>query len=145
MIFTTFSDKRGLDAHRQDATPEELAEFIKATSRDARDKLPLIKFALFGSERSDKGCLRCDENVTEITGVEADYDGGVASFEEAAEIARFAGLHCIIYTSPSYTVQKPRWRLLAPLSKTWPPEDRNRLFARVAGLYGQHGIVFDPA
>jgi hypothetical protein len=145
MIFTTFSDKRGLDAHRQDATPEELAEFIKATTREARDRLPLVKLALFGEERSDKGCLRHDANVTEVTGLEADYDGGTASIEEAAEIARLAGLHCIIYSSPSYTVEKPRWRVLAPFSKGYPPEDRDRLFARLAGLYAQHDIVFDPA
>ena len=100
MIFTMFSDKRGLDAHAQDATAEELAEFIKTTRRDVRDKLPLIKFALFGKKRSDKGCLRYDENVTEITGIEADYDGGAASIEEAAEIARQVGLDCVIYSSP---------------------------------------------
>src|SRR5215469_3939515 len=145
MIFTTFSDKRGLDAYRQDATVEELAEFIKVTTRSARDKLPLIKFALFGEERTDKGCLRHDNNVTEITGIEADYDGGIALIEEAAEIARFAGLHCIIYSSPSFSAQRPRWRVLAPFSKGHPPEDRDRLFARLAGLYAQHGIVFDPA
>jgi hypothetical protein len=46
MIFTMFSDKRGLDAHAQDATAEELAEFIKTTARDGRDRLPLIKLAL---------------------------------------------------------------------------------------------------
>jgi hypothetical protein len=131
MIFTTFPDKRGLDAYRQDATPEELAEFIKTTTRDARDKLPMIKFALFGEKRSDKGCLRNDENVTEITGLEADYDGGATSIEEAAEIARQAGLSCIIYSSPSYTAHKPRWRLLTLLSKPYPPGDRDRLFARL--------------
>ena len=145
MIFTMFSDKRGLDAHAQDATAEELAEFIKTTTRDVRDKLPLIKFALFGKKRSDKGCLRYDENVTEITGIEADYDGGAASIEEAAEIVRQVGLDCVIYSSPSYTVQKPRWRVLCPLSTAYRPADRDRFMARLAGLYAQHGIVFDPA
>jgi hypothetical protein len=145
MIFTTFSDKHGLDAYRQDATVEELAEWIKITTRDTRDKLPLIKFALFGEERSDKGCLRHDNNVTEITGIEADYDGGVTSIEEAAEIAQLSGLRCIIYSSPSFSVEKPRWRVLAPFSKGYPPEDRDRLFSRLAGLYEQHGIAFDPA
>ena len=145
MIFTMFSDKRGLDAHAQDATAEELAEFIKTTTRDVRDKLPLIKFALFGKKRSDKGCLRYDENVTEITGIEADYDGGAASIEEAAEIARQVGLDCVIYSSPSYTVHKPRWRVLCPLSTAYRPADRDRFMARLAGLYAQHGIVFDPA
>lgn len=128
MISTTFSDKRGLDAYnRQDATVEELAEFIKATTREAQDKLPLVKLALFGEKRTDKGCLRHDANVTEITGLEADYDGGATSVEEAAEIARQTGLNCIIYTSPSYTVQKPRWRLLTPFSKGYPPEPRSAL------------------
>jgi hypothetical protein len=145
MIFTLFPDKLGFDAHTQDATAEELAEFIKTTTRDVRDMLPLFKFAEFGEKRSEKGCLRNDENVTEITGIEADYDDGLTSIEEAVEIARQAGLNCIIYTSPSHTAQRPRWRLLAAFSKGYPPGDRDRFFARLAGLYAQHGIVFDHA
>jgi len=145
MIFTTFSDRRAFRASSQTATPEEFAAFVKATVRNARDKLPLVKFALFGKERSARGSLRHDGNVIEITGLEADYDGGAASIEQAVEIARQAGLHCIIYSSPSYTAGKPRWRVLAPLSRAHPPADRGRLFARLAGLYAQHGIMFDPA
>ena len=54
----------------------------------------------------------------------------------AVETAEQGGLGCIIYTSPSHTPDKPRWRVLCPLSRELPPEDRYRLVARLNGLYG---------
>jgi hypothetical protein len=97
--------------------------------------LPWIKLARFGDVKSDKKSLRHDGNVTAITGVEADYDGEVISFDEAVEVAEKARLLAIVYTSPSHTDAAPRWRVLCPTSGELPPDQRRFLMARLNGLY----------
>jgi hypothetical protein len=145
VIFTLFTNRYGLDCHEQDATPGELAKFIETTGCDAREDLPLVKFACFGDVPTAMGCLRNDDNVLGITGIEADYDAGKVSLGEAVEVARDAGLHCIIYSSPSSTAARPRWRILCPLSGVYRPEDRDLFMGRLAGAYARHGVTFDPA
>jgi hypothetical protein len=135
MIFSTFPDRHGIAVYKQSATAEELADLIRVTVRQHKEQLPLIKFALFGGRRTEKRCLRHDGNVVGITGIEGDYDGGEISFARAVEIAENAGLSAIIYTSPSYTVAEPRWRVLCPLSAELPPSERDRLMGRLGGLY----------
>ena len=44
----------------------------------------------------------------------------------------------IVYTSPSYTANKPKWRILCPFSAELPPERRAAMLDRLAGLL--HGI-----
>ena len=82
-----------------------------------------------------KNSLRHDDNVLAISGIEGDYDGERVSFDDAVEIAEKADLACIIYTSPSHTVAKPRWRVLCPTSRELPPSDRAVMMARLNGLY----------
>jgi AAA domain len=134
--FTIFRDRYGKAAGAQESTLDELAAFIHSTVGKSKDELPLVKFALFGNVKTADGCLRNDSNVLSVTGVEADYDSGVMSFEEAVAIADKAGVYTLVYTSPSHTPERPRWRILAPFSEALPPEERDRLMGRLAGLYG---------
>jgi Protein of unknown function (DUF3987) len=140
-VFTIFGDKYGTTALRQQADLEELAGAIRMTTKVAKEALPLVKFGTFGNKRSTDGCLRHDANVIEVTGVEGDYDGEQVSFEQAVEIAEKANLRCLVYTSPSHTPQKPRWRLVAPFSAPLPPERRTHMMGRLNGLYGG---IFGP-
>jgi hypothetical protein len=71
-----------------------------------------------------------------ITGIEADYDGEQVSFDAAVLALREASIRAIIYTSPSHDEDAPRWRVLCPLSAEYPPSDRNRLMARLNGIFG---------
>jgi archaellum biogenesis ATPase FlaH len=96
----------------------------------------LLKLARFGDLVSDKGSLRHDENVIEITGVEADYDAEVIQPEEAIERLERAGIRAAVYTSPSNTPEAPRWRVVAPLSHPHPPGARAALVARINGVLG---------
>jgi hypothetical protein len=98
-----------------------------------------IKLATFGDVRTEKGSLRHDLNVIEVTGIEADYDGEKVQPEEAIEMLERAGIRAVVYTSPSSKPDAPRWRVLAPLSRSYPPEARSGLLARVNGALG--GIV----
>lgn len=96
----------------------------------------LIKLATFGNKRTDKNCLRHDANVLDVYGVEGDYDAGEIGVDEAVRRLERAGIRALVYTSPSHTDEKPRWRVLAPLSKAYPPADRNRFLARINGALG---------
>ncbi len=69
-------------------------------------------------------------------GIEADYDAEQMPMDEAVEIATNADLSCIIYTSPSHTEAKPRWRVLCPFTEPMDPYNRQAMLGRLNGLYG---------
>lgn len=135
---TFFDSYAALAKREQLIAIGDLAALIRKTHAPAKDRLPWLKLARFGDVKSDKGSLRHDLNVRAISGIEADYDGAEVSFDEAVEIAEKEGLQAIIYTSPSHTPEKPRWRILCPTSLEMSPEMRATLIGRVNGLY--HGI-----
>jgi Protein of unknown function (DUF3631) len=47
-----------------------------------------------------------------------------------------AGITALIYTSPSYTPEKPRWRVVCPFSQELKPAQRRIMLARVNGVLG---------
>lgn len=106
----------------------------------AKAECPLLKLARFGSRATEKGSLRSNENIEELFGVEGDYDAGEMSLEEAAERLRSARVKCALYASPSWSAEKPKWRLLAPLGAAVPGEEavaRRALYlARINGVLG---------
>jgi hypothetical protein len=132
---TFFTDYAATTKREEQITLSDLAALIKNTSALAKNRLPWLKMALFGGAVSPQGSLRHDRNLISLTGIEADYDTEVVSFEEAVDIAEKAGLLCLIYTSPSNTPDAPRWRVLCPTSSELPPTERSRLLARLNGLY----------
>ena len=134
--FTIFDDRFGLMVYPQHASLEELASTIAEVVKPAKEQLPLVKLGTFGTQPSASGCLRHDENLIAITGIEADYDGGALDFDDAVVIAEKAGLAALLYTSPSHTPTAPRWRVLCPASGPLAPGMRDRLMARLNGLYG---------
>ena len=129
---------RGAGASTLDArqhTPETLAALIATTTASAKADLPWLKLARFGSLRTEKGSLRHDANVQAVSGLEADYDGEAMPFADAVEIATKAGLQAILYTSPSNTPGKSRWRVLCPFSEALPAERRAPMMGRLNGLF----------
>jgi hypothetical protein len=132
---TFFADHAAKQKRQEFLTIEELAALARDTTAPTKDQLPWWKLARFGNAVTRHGSLRHDQNVLAISGVEADYDGERVSFSEAVEIAEKAGLKAILYTSPSHSLARPRWRVLAPTSREYPPKDRARLLGRLNGLY----------
>jgi hypothetical protein len=133
---TFFADHAAAEKRQAVVTLAELAALIRDTSAPTKAALPWVKCARFGNARSPHGgSLRHDRNVIAITGIEADYDGGKIGFDNAVETADKAGLLAVVYTSPSHQPGAPRWRVLAPTSREYPPADRARLLGRLNGLY----------
>jgi putative DNA primase/helicase len=118
-------------------TLRQLAHRIAVQAADSKTELPLLKLAIFGTQRSDKNSLRTNRNLLHITGVEVEHDSGVVSFDAALDVMRQARIRALIYTSPSYIPEfKERWRILVPLSQNHPPENREKFVARINGLFG---------
>ena len=113
---------------------QALTELITETTAAQKADLPWLKLARFGWSRTEANCLRHNANLLTITGIEADYDGGTKSFNEARETLVSAGVAAILYTSPSHTEDLPRWRILAPLASEHPKEHRDRFMDRLNGL-----------
>ncbi len=109
----------------------------------AKKSAPLIKLARFGDIKTDKGSLRHDENVIEITGIEADYDAEIVTPENGLALLEAAGIRAVITTTHSHLPEKPRWRVFAPTSKPLLPESRYNLVARLNGALG--GILADES
>jgi hypothetical protein len=104
MNVTFFPDQWGQTMTPASKTLEELRTLILETTARTKDKLPFLKLATFGDKRSPpkkngRGgkCLRNDDNVVEITGIELDYDGKVMPFENAIAIVEQARLHALLY------------------------------------------------
>ena len=117
-------------------TIEDLGELILAQTAKTKEKLPWLKLATFGDQKTKDGSLRHNANVISIDGLEADYDEEQISFGEAAAKLEAANLKALLYTSPSHQIDKPRWRILSPTSRPLLPEERTKMLARLNGLFG---------
>jgi hypothetical protein len=133
---TLFADKAAQKAYEKTLTFDQLAERIHDTHADTKDKLPLLKLGCFGGQRSNAGCLRTNENLKRITGVEGDYDDEEISLDEAKQRAAQSELFILLYTSPGCMPEHPRWRVLCPFSEDLPPDQRDRMMARLNGVFG---------
>jgi len=141
-LVTFFVDVLGLDLIAEELTLDELADRIKTTVAAAKEMLPLLKFAKFGSKRSPPSAngggnsLRWNQNVVETSAVEGDHDKGGMPVAEAVRRLDAAGIAYIVYTTPSHTVAEPHWRAICPFSKPLPPSERARMANRLNGILG---------
>ena len=135
---TFFADELARTKTSDELMLWELRDLVRTTTASEKGKLPWLKLARFGDQPSKNKCLRHDDNVRAISGVELDYDGEKMSFDEALARLRKARLAALVYTSPSHTPAKPRWRVALPASDSWSPMQRARLVARVNGVIRRH-------
>lgn len=137
VTFTRFNDLAGASKKEFRKTWAEFTGDIEnAHQYENKAACPLIKLATFGEQRTANNSLRHDANVLTVSGLEGDYDDGVVTIDEAAEKLVFAGVTAMFYTSPSHTDQAPRWRVVCPLSREYPPAKRRRFVARLNGVLG---------
>jgi len=134
ITFTNFPNQWAFEKKEVRGSLRKLAAQIEAKTAKSKDKLPWIKAATFGDAKSAKGCYRTNDNVKDVNGGEGDHDAGTMQPEEARDLLEAARLAALIYTTPSHTPQKPRWRVICPFSKAMPPKDRYRLLARANGV-----------
>jgi len=138
LAVTFFTDAAARTKREELYSLRSLATRINAITAARKTGLPWLKLARFGQLRTDKGSLRHDANVITISGIEADYDGGAMTVDEACELLNQQGLAAVVYTSPSHTEDAPRWRVLCPLSEEMAPDRREKMVGRLNGLF--HGI-----
>jgi hypothetical protein len=135
ITITKFPNEKAFRKREKKVSPRKLAtEWIANRRAASKDKLPWLKLAAFGDQRSKKNCLRTNANVLWISGIEVEHDAGTMSLEEARRRLRESGIASILYTTPSHTPEAPRWRVLCPLSHPYPPEAREQLVAWLNGL-----------
>ena len=94
----------------------------------SKGECPLIKLAAFENASRAAGT-----QIKEVYGLEGDYDAGVVTLDEAAERLTVAGVCAFLYTSARHTPAKPRWRVLAPLSRAHTPYEYQGLLALLNG------------
>jgi hypothetical protein len=133
---TVFVDRFAQTKREELVDLPALSRKLRATDARSKHKLPLLKLATFGDFRTSYDCLRSDANVSALTGIEGDYDGERVSFDDACSTLTEARVVALLYTSPSHTEDAPRWRVLCPLSKEYPPDGRDAFMARLNGLFG---------
>jgi hypothetical protein len=139
---TFFRDCYATTKREEPYTLDALADYIRVADAPTKDELPWLKCAKFGDVRSDQNSLRHDANMVAITGIEADFDSGEVTFDQASEKLALAGIEAILYTSPSHKLITPnnkrgdeRLRILCPTSKELPPSQRKHLMGRINSLF----------
>lgn len=122
---TRFPDKFAASLKHGFLTLPEIAARITTATAATKEQLPLLKLQRYGGVSSGNNCLRYDDNVLEISGLEGEHDKGTLSFVDAVAALRKAGIRGIVYTSPSYVPgTKERWRVLMVLSQFHAPSFR---------------------
>jgi precorrin-4 methylase len=101
-LITFFPDKFAAMCNTAELTLDELADLIVDTAGSDKATLPWLKLARFGDKLSDKGSLRTNANMLELTGIEAEHDAGAVTFDAAIAALVAAGVRCVVYTTPSY-------------------------------------------
>lgn len=132
---TFFRDYAAQSKRANEQSLRALIPMLRDTTAPSKAELPWLKLATFGDVRTVRGSLRHDENITAVTGIEADYDGEAITVDRARQILANAGIAAIIYTSPSHTEDTPRWRVLCPLAQPIPSHARAGMVARLNGLF----------
>lgn len=131
---TRFPDQFARTKKERTETPRQWAARIARIEANSKTELPFFKAGLFGDVATEKGCLRHDANVLAVTGVEGDHDAGNMQPEEAKALLEAARVAAVVYSTPSNRPDRPRWRVLCPLSAPLPPARRAALVARLNGV-----------
>jgi putative DNA primase/helicase len=136
-IAVTFFSNLAATVKREEIAPfDELARLIRDITAPTKGALPLMVFARFGDKMTDQNCLRWDGNVAAISGILVDYDREEISIAEAVARLTEADVSAIVYSSPSHTPERPRWRVGCPLSQETGLDAHYRLVSRLNGVLG---------
>jgi len=124
--------------------PEFVRHVQDCPAYDTKEQAPFIKLATFSGKPSDRGCLRHNDAVVSVSGLEGDYDAEQMSIGEAADLLRQAGIKSILYASANnhrldrqtWHFTGPRWRVLVPFSQNMAPERRRSYMAKLNHVLG---------
>ena len=120
---TLFPDTHALTRESLFIPLRQFGDMLRTARAPTKQQLRLFSLCSYGDKRTSKNSLRHDANVRECFAVVGDYDGEKVSLTEAAEALHRARIAALLVTTPSHTKDRPRWRVIAPLSD---PLHRNR-------------------
>lgn len=101
-----------------------------------KDAMPLIVGYTFGDRRSAGGSYRHGDNVETVTAIVLDYDAGVADVAALMAEYRRHDVAVAVFTSPSWTPERPRVRMVFPLSRAYKREEFHLLVAKANAIGG---------
>ena len=144
MLYTIFADRFAKKIVSPRHTWGQITKSLERPPiQKSKDDCPLIKLATFGDKVTATGCLRSDENMLEICGIEGDVDSETLTVAAAAQLLRDAGVESFIYSSASHEVLSPpramggpKFRVLVPLSRPHTPNERGALTAKLNHVLG---------
>lgn len=127
ITYTIFPNLSGAVARQVKGTWQSLEEqAMDPASHATKQAMPLLKLATFGDSRSANGSLRHTNNMQQVFGLEVEHDAGEMSPGVAAKLLADSGITAVVYTTPSHTPERPRWRALLPLSSPCAVGDRHK-------------------
>ena len=142
---TTFSSLAAIERKSQFLSINEFAELLRSTRAATKQELPLFSCCSFGSKANQQKSLRHDNNIRECFGVVGDYDNEHTTLDKAADALRKVNIAALIATTPGHAPERPRWRVIAPLSDPLHHERANatgfgsaeyhKLVSRLAGIF----------
>jgi len=135
-IVTWFPDQRASTKREVEISLRQLQREIQTLRAAEKSKLPWFKAMSFGNRKSEKNCLRTNNNALLAYGIEGDHDTGTMTPEEARRLLEEAGILALIYTTPSHYLggNGPRWRVICVFSKPLDPIARAGHVARLNGI-----------
>ncbi len=137
MEFTISNDVAAQTLKYRKGTWPKIVDVLTAPkTHSTKARCPLIKLGTYGDKRTVGRCLRSDDNMLAVHGIEGDYDAGVVTPGDAAARLEHAGVEAFIYTTARHTPETPRWRVLAPLSQSCEPSRRAHFVALLNNALG---------
>lgn len=133
--FALFRDRFSWSISRQVMPWRRFTYEVMHDAPSFKDKhsCPLISLTEYGEKVSMSGSYRHIENAIATYGIEGDYDAGEISARAAYLRLLELRLRALVVTTPSHTPDAPRWRVLMPLARPCPVEDRRGIVERLNG------------
>ena len=92
---------------------------------------PLIKMGIFQNDSRALG-----SELLQVHGLEGDYDDGLMTPEQAADLLKAKGITAIVCSTYTSTPEFPKWRVFLPLSKPYAAKHRAALVGACDSILG---------
>ena len=148
ICITVFPDVFAREKYPEFVSLNAFAERLRDTRAASKAELPLFSPGSYDRKRTAAKALRHDNNLVELFAVVGDYDGEKLSVDAARAALATVGVCAVVVTSPSHTPERPRWRVICPLSDPlnraranasgFELAEYHRLASRLAGVFADN-------
>lgn len=132
MTYTVFNSLHNPQGQQFTVQWADICRMLQnATAYPDKASQPLIKLGTF--ENASRGA---GHGLTNISGIEIDYDAGKVTATSAAKLLRQAGVECVVCSTFTSSPNFPKWRVFAPTSRTLSAELRAYLVSALDDVLG---------